>query len=409
MAHGAPRSADETPLDEIDVSQVERFEADTHGPFFARLRRDDPVHFCPSSAYGPYWSITRYDDIQRVDSNHGQFSSKGDVIIGDVPESFQSRAFMISDPPEHTRERRAVRPALSPQRVAALEEATREQVRAVLDELPRGVTFDWVEKVSVELTTRMVAMLFDFPWESRHLLPYWSDVLMETPRVDVAAMSDLQRETVRNDYLSTLQSLWRGRAREPARNDLISALARNADTAGMVDDPAHLLGTVTLMIGANDTSRSAMSGAIVAFHRFPSEWEKLRENPSLIPNAVSEIVRWQTPLAHMRRTATDDVELRGKCIRRGDKVVMWFCSANRDEACFDDPDTFRIDRANAKRHLGYGFGIHRCVGKHVAQMQLRVLCEELVARFRGIELAAAPRRTRSNYFAGYDELLVRII
>src|SRR5690606_8386296 len=190
--------------------------------------------------------------------------------------------------------------------------------------------------------------------------------------------------------------------------DVLSALAHSPVAPRMLEDPMHLVGTVSLIAGANEAARGALSGLVVAFERFPQEWEKLRATPSLLGNAVAEIVRWQSPIVHMRRTATTDIEFGGRRIREGDRVVMWYCSGNGDESWFEDGASLRIDRPNARRHLGYGVGIHRCLGQHVAEMMLRVLLEEILKRFARIELAAEPRRIASNFSANYGELLVTL-
>lgn len=396
--------AESTSLADLDVSRANRFEINTHWPYFARLRRVDPVHFCPDSLYGPYWSITRYDDITAIETDYIQFSSNGNVIIGDVPPEFdRTKAFATSDPPVHTCERKAVTPAVSLKRLAKLEESVRADIGVVLDDLPRNETFNWVDKVSVELTTQMVAKLFDLPFAERRLLPQWCEVLVTTPEDGITQ----ERRATLDAYREKILELWHKRAAEPG-DDIISALARNPGTASMIDDPWHLIGTVTLVAGANEAARGALSGGVVAFHQFPDEWQKLRTNPSLIPNAASEVVRWQSPILHMRRTATKDVEFRGKQIRKGDRVVMWFCSGNRDEAYFERGEELRVDRPNARRHLGYGFGIHRCLGSHVADMQLRILWEEILKRFARIEMVAEPKRIASNFSANYDEVLVQI-
>ncbi len=400
---------DSIPLATLDVSRVDRFQSNTHWPYFARLRREEPVHFCPESVYGAYWSVTRLDDILAVETSHRQFSSERNVIIGDVPAAFDAtRAFATADPPVHTRERKAVMPAMSPQRVAALEAQARARIGAVLDGLPLDEPFDWVTRVSVELTTQMVAMLFDFPWKERRLLPYWSEVLVTTPQAGAITATATERDAIIGEYRSRMLEMWHARAGAPPRDDIISALAHNPDTAAMAEDPSHLIGTVSLVAGANEASRGALSGSVVAFNQFPGEWERLRADPSLVPNAAAEIVRWQTPIAHMRRTAVEDVEFRGKQIRRGDRVVMWYCSGNRDEIHFEEGDALRIARPNARRHVAFGAGIHRCLGSHVAEMQLRVLLEEILKRFTLVELAAEPKRKASNFSAGFDEVLVRI-
>jgi len=396
-------------LADLDVSRAVRFQANTHWPFFARLRCEDPVHFCPDSVHGSYWSITRYDDIVAVEKDYHQFSSEGNVIIGDVPAKFDAPAFATSDPPVHTRERKAVMPALSPKRLRTMETDVRTHIGSLLDGLPLKETFNWVEQVSVEITNQMVAMLFGLPPREKRLFPYWAEVLVTTPQPGAITATWSERDAILEEYRTRIQEMWHKRANEPPADDIISALARNPDTASMADDPAHLIGTVTMLAGANEASRGALSGGVVAFNKFPAEWDKLRAQPALVTNAACEIVRWQTPIIHMRRTATQDVEFRGRHIRKGDRVVMWYCSANRDEAYFEDGNTFRIERANARRHLAFGSGIHRCLGSHVAELQLRILWEEVLKRFRRIELAGEPTRKLSNFSAGYDEVPVRVI
>lgn len=408
-SEAAVLDAESVPLDSLDVSRPDRFQSNTHWPFFARLRREDPVHFCRDSPYGPYWSITRYDDIVAVEADHRAFSSDGNVIIGDLrPEFDATRAFITSDPPVHTRERKAVAPAVSRERMTDLEEQVRSRIAALLDRLPRGQTLNWVESVSNELTTQMIATLFDFPWEHRHKLARWAEIVLATPVAGALVTSWEERDRIMNEYRSTILDLWRSRAKEPKHGDILSTLAHGGDSASMIEDPARLIGLVTLMASANEAARGALSAAVVAFSEFPREWEKLRAEPSLIANAASEIIRWQTPISHMRRTASEDVEFGGKAIRKGGKVVMWYCSGNRDESHFEDAGEFRIGRLNARGHLAFGAGIHRCLGTHVAELQLRLLLEELLSRFERIEVVATPRRTASNFSSGYQEVLVRL-
>jgi cytochrome P450 len=292
--------------------------------------------------------------------------------------------------------------------VASIEATTRSRIAAVLDGLPAGEPFDWVRRVSVELTTEMVAQLFDMPWEERRLLPYWSEVLMTTPGAGQIVSTPAERDAVLAQYRQRMLELWHARAKGQPRDDIISLLAHNPGTATMAECPSRLLGIVALIAGANEAARGALSGCVVAFDQFPHEWNTLRANPSLVSNAVAEIIRWQSPIAHMRRTATQDVEFRGRRISTGDRVVMWYCSGNRDEMYFDAGDVLRVERHNARRHLAFGAGIHRCLGVHVATMQLRVLLEEMLARFTRIELVAEPKRTASNFSAGYEEVLVRV-
>ncbi len=403
----ATREADRLPLGQIDVSLGERFQRETVGPYFARLRRDDPVHWCPDSAYGPYWSVTRYADLIAVEKNFEDFSSAGNVIINDVPPEFDAPAFATVDPPGHTAERAAVAPALGIRRVSKLEDEIRREIGLILDALPVGKPFDWVERVSVELTTRMVAALFDFPRDERHLLPYWAEVLVTGPETGALVESWDQRAAILDVYLARIMEMWRART-GGCGHDIISALANAPATCAMPQDPKHLIGTVTMIAGANEAARGALSGGVVAFDRFPQAWRQLRAEPSLIPNAAAEIVRWQSPIIHMRRTATRDTDLGGKSIRKGDKVVLWYWSANRDEAVFEDGEAFRVDRPNAQRHAGFGSGVHRCLGRRVADMELRLLWREILTRFSSIRVCEPPERLASNFSANYKRLIVTL-
>jgi cytochrome P450 len=398
------------PLDQIDVSDPELFEHDTWQGFFERLRREDPVHYQTDSPFGPFWSVTRFDDIQYVDKHHEIFSSEPTVLLGDQPEDFTFVNFIQSDPPIHDEQRRAVQDVVAPRNLAELEPLIRSRVQKILDELPVGETFNWVDRVSIELTTQMLATLFDFPFEDRKLLTHWSDVAIATPELTGSQlMTEEQRREEMGECLEYFTRLWRERENEPKNFDLVSMLIHGESTRDIVNKPMEFLGTLLLLIiGGNDTTRNSISGGVVALNENPQEYQKLRDNPGLIPNMVSEIIRWQTPLSHMRRTAKVDTELGGKTIRQGDKVVMWYVSGNRDGDAIDRPDEFIIDRPHARHHLSFGFGIHRCMGNRLAEMQLRIVWEEILARFHTVELVGEPVRVRSNFVKGYSSLPVRV-
>lgn len=394
------------PLENLDVSRAEIFEANAQGAYFRRLRQEDPVHYCKDSPFGPYWSITKYDDIIAVDSNHKVFSSQGNIVIGDAKEGMETPMFIAMDGQKHVVQRKTVSPAVAPSQLSDIEALIRQRVCTILDSLPVGEEFNWVELVSKELTTQMLATLFDFPFEDRHLLPYWSDVTTTSETVGVEVDMD-ERMRILEECYAYFAELWHERAAQPKKFDFVSLLAHNPETADMVNQPREFLGNMMLLIvGGNDTTRNSISAGVVELNRNPEEFAKLKADPSLIPNMVSEIIRYQTPLAHMRRVALEDIELGGKQIRKGDKVVMWYVSGNRDETAIEDPDRFWIDRPHARRHLSFGFGVHRCMGNRVGEMQLRILWEEILKRFDRIELVGKPERVLSNFVMGYSKVPV---
>ena len=403
-----PQDPYSVPLDKIDVAQPHLFSNGWHWGYFERLRAEAPVHYCATGNEGPYWSVTKYEDIVYVDSNHGLFSSEPAIVLGDPEEDFELEMFIAMDQPKHDVQRKVAQPVVAPQNLKVLEATIRQRVCDILDSLPVGESFNWVDKVSIELTTQMLATLFDFPFEDRRKLTRWSDVATTDPEQDQSIVSsEEERRAELFECLEYFNRLWAERAGNGGGNDLISMLSNGESTKDMVNRPLEYLGNLILLIvGGNDTTRNSISGGVLALNQNPAEYDKLRANPALIPNMVSEIIRWQTPLAYMRRTANEDTELGGKTIRKGDKIAMWYISGNRDESAIDNANQFLIDRPKARQHLSFGFGIHRCMGNRLAEMQLRILWEEIMRRFETIEVVGEPQRIFSPFVHGYAELPV---
>ncbi|MCO6417808.1 cytochrome P450 [Siccirubricoccus sp. KC 17139] len=399
-----------TPLDKLDVSDPALFRDDVWHPYFARLRREAPVHYCRESMFGPYWSITTYKDIVQAELLHKVFSSEsslGGISIRDRPKDLRLPMFIAMDPPQHDEQRKAVQPIVAPGNLAKLEHLIRERACRILDSLPRNETFNWVDRVSIELTVQMLATLFDFPQEDRRKLSYWSDCATALPMPGGLIENEQQREAVFAEMLQYFLGLWNARVNAEPGNDLISMLAHAPATRHM--SPREFMGNLVLLIvGGNDTTRNSISGGVLFLNQNPEEYAKLRADPALVESMVPEIIRYQTPIAHMRRTAIADVEFGGQTIREGDKVVMWYISGNRDETAIEEPDRFIIDRKRPRQHLSFGFGIHRCVGNRLAEMQLKILWEEILKRFERIEMVGPEKRVYSTFIHGITELPVRI-
>ncbi|HEY5072460.1 MAG TPA: cytochrome P450 [Caulobacteraceae bacterium] len=410
IAKDARARAYATPLADFNVGDPELFLTNTHWPWFERLRAEEPVHWCRQSEFGPYWSVTKYADIMTVDTSHGVFSSDsalGGITIRDAKPELRRPSFIAMDPPRHDAQRKAVSPIVSPANLANLEPIIRERAGKILDALPIGETFDWVDRVSIELTTQMLATLFDFPFEERRRLTYWSDVATTPPMPGALVETEEEKQAELMVCLNYFLRLWNERVNTEPKGDLVSMMAHSDATRDMTPD-AYLGNIILLIVGGNDTTRNSISGGLLALNENPDQYQKLRDNPDLIPSMVPEIIRWQTPLAHMRRTALADFELRDKTIRAGDKVVMWYVSGNRDEEAIDNPNAFIIDRPRPRQHLSFGFGIHRCVGNRLAEMQLKVVWEEVLKRWDFVEVVGEPRRVRSSFVKGYETLPVRI-
>jgi cytochrome P450 len=400
-----------------DVSSSAIYVEDRWGPIFAEMRAKAPVNKVVGSPYGDYWNVVTHKAIQHVESLPELFSSSwqyGGITIGDPPVGIdpaklaerQLPMFIAMDRPEHTGQRRTVAPAFIPTEMLRMEAEIRARTGEVLDSLPWGERFDWVDKVSIELTTGMLAILFGFPYEDRRLLTFWSDWAGDVELGLAEELTD-QRHEILTEMARYFQTLWMQRMGAAKTPDLISMMIHSPAMSHM--SPQEFMGNLVLLIvGGNDTTRNTMSGIVHSLDQFPDQRALLEGDVSLIPNAVQECLRIVTPLAHMRRTATTDTELFGQDIKAGDKVVMWYLSANRDETVFENADKLIVDRPNARRHLSFGHGIHRCVGARLAELQLRVLLEEMHERRMRVRVVGETTRVRANFVHGFRKLEVEL-
>ena len=406
-----------TPLDQLNPARVDRFANDTIWPVFERLRREDPVHFTPDSEYGPYWSVTKWNDIMAVDTNHEAFSSADGIGLANLAMMAEQEkvmgarrrggaGFITMDEPEHGPARKAVSPTVAPNNLHNMAPQVRERAGLILDNLPIGKEFDWVDLVSKELTAMTLATLFDFPFEQRRKLPYWSDMIMNQPGHGPVETWE-QKGMAMFECFNSFQELWNQRVNAEPASDLISMLAHNPATRNMPME-TYQGNVVLLIVGGNDTTRNTITGSVYNLNKNPDQYAKLRANPDLVTSMVSETIRFQTPLAHMSRVATRDVELNGKTIRKGDRVVMWYISGNRDEEHIENPNAYIIDRERPRQHMSFGFGVHRCVGNRVAELQLTIIWEEILKRFPEIKVVGEPVLNWSAFVHGFETLPVII-
>ncbi|KTE27215.1 MULTISPECIES: cytochrome P450 [unclassified Sphingopyxis] len=410
------RPASET-VNPLDLSRAELWRNDVWQEPMRQLRAESPIYYCEDSKFGPYWSVTTYKPIQHIEALPKIFSSSweygGITVAGDGIDHLQEGdvpmpMFIAMDPPQHTAQRRTVAPAFGPSEIERMRADTQARTAALIDTLPVGKPFDWVEKVSIELTTDMLAILFDFPWEDRHNLTRWSDALG-----DIESFSTVEerhaRLAVAFEMGGAFKQLWDRKAQNPGKHDLISIMLQS-DAMKHMSENEFMGNLILLIVGGNDTTRNSMSAYAYGLHCFPEERAKLEANhdPDLAVNAMHEIIRWQTPLAHMRRTATEDTELFGHQIKKRDKLALWYASANRDEEIFPDGDRIIVDRENARRHLAFGYGIHRCVGARVAELQLTTLISEMQKRRLRVNVIGEPERVNACFVHGYRHLQVEL-
>lgn len=396
---------------------------------FTRMRREEPVAWCPEPWGGPgFWSVTKYDDIQFVSKNPGQFSSDGklggitlpsdemirnrmkedgiEIVEGEAAEGnlFQSGTSMIMmDPPHHVQNRRVVAPGFTPQKLDDLTPRIQERAREILCNIEGKDEVEFISSVAAELPIQMLAELFGIDQELRHKLFEWSNIIIGGDDPDIV-VSPEQVRTAIMELVTFGMEQYEQRKENPG-NDLISMLVHTKVNGQPVDLGDYLSTLLLLVVAGNETTRNSISGGVLALSENPEEKRKLLEDPSLIPAAVDEIIRWVHPVIYMRRTATEDTMIGEQAVRKGDKLALWYMSGNRDEDKWQDPFEFNVSRQGT-RHLSFGYGQHLCIGWRLAEIQLRVLLEELLIRYPNIAVKGDVNRMKTNFLNSIKSMQV---
>ncbi|MEQ1495798.1 MAG: cytochrome P450 [Novosphingobium sp.] len=400
----------ERPINRIDLSQNAFYVENTWREPFAKLRAEMPLSWCPNSPFGAYWSAVTHELVAETELRHDVFSSRwdlGNITIAEAVNGEGFPNFIAQDQPIHTAQRKVIAPAFSPSQMVKLDALVKARTKELIDGLPQGETFDWVERVSIPQTLGMLCALFDMPYAEWRDIKRWSDWASGVSADNLTEAYRAEFLAQMGEMLARFDTELEDRRGKPASDDLLSRMV-HSEAMGHMEPMERIANIALLIVGGNDTTRNSMSALVEAFDTYPDQLERLRADPSLIPNAAQEIVRWQSPVTHMRRTALEDTELGGQTIRKGEKVVMWYISANRDESVFPDAEKFDVARDNARRHLGFGHGIHRCVGAKLAENQLASLIGEIVSRNIRIVPEGAPTRLASPFLHGFTAMPVKI-
>lgn len=399
-----------------DLKDPGLYEASMPHEVFRRLRAEAPVYWNPEADGAGFWALTRFEHIAEVSRQPLLFSSahengghrifnENEVSVANSGDAGVGTPFISLDPPRHLQYRSLIGPGLTAARLADMEARIRARSVALLDAMPAAGEADIVEALAAPLPLLTLIELMDVGPEMLEPLFRWTNAFVGEDDPDFRTSPE-EMGRVMGEFIGWCQALYDDRRARPG-GDLASLLA-----AAVVDgEPmsfADFLGNMILvLVGGNETTRNSISHSIVSFAAAPDQWAALGADRGRLKTAVREMVRHACPVMHMRRTATADTEVGGVRIRKGDKVVMWYASANRDEAAFADPDRFDMGRGEI-RHLGFGAGQHVCVGQRLAELQLRVVFDLLLDRYAGFELLASPRRFRSNFINGLKDVRVRL-
>lgn len=398
--------------EDIDLKDPSVYERGVPWEDFARLRRDDPVHWNPESDGAGFWALTRHADIVEVSRQPDLFSSafehgghrifnENEVGLTNAGDSQVGIPFISRDPPDHTQYRKFVMPALSPVRLEGIEERIRGRVETLVDQLPLGEAFDLVPALSAPLPLMTLAELLGVSPDLWPRLYDWTNAFVGEDDPEFRQSPEAMAETMQ-EFLGFVQGLYEERSANPSQD--IASLLANAEIDGeKIPLGEFVANMILVLVGGNETTRNSLSHTVRSFSDNPDQWQMVREDAAILKRGTAEMVRHASPVMHMRRTALRDTEIGSQKIRRGDKVVLWYISGNRDEEVYDDANRFDLDR-KARNHVGFGSGQHVCVGSRLAEMQLRVAFETLSKRVKRFEVVSEPRRFRSNFINGLKNL-----
>lgn len=397
-------------INPYDVSADALYTEDTWREPFAVLRRDTPISWRPESPFGGYWSAVTHEHIQQIELMPEVFSSSwklGNITIAESINEAEFPNFIAQDPPIHTAQRKVIAPAFNPGQMIRLEEEVRGRARMLFDALPLGETFDWVEQLAIPQTLGMLCSLFGISFDEWRDLKRWSDYGSGVSADNLTAEYRAEWQKQMFEMLARFDRELEVHRGLPPSDNLLSRMV-HSEAMGNLPPLERLANIALLIVAGNDTTRNSISGLVEALHLYPEELARLRADPTLSANAAQEIIRWQSPVTHMRRTATRDVEVGGQLIREGEKIVMWYISGNRDESVFPDAERFDVTRENARRHVAFGHGIHRCVGARLAEVQIAAVIDELVSRRLRVVPVSAPERLASPFLHGFNAMPVRL-
>jgi cytochrome P450 len=398
-------------LDDLDLTDLDRFAGGFPHDVFSFLRREAPVWFHPPTPHTPggtgFWVLSRYADVEAAAGDAVAFSSEhGGTLIEDLPDGFASGVLLnMRDDPRHRRLRRLVTPHVSPRSLAALADDLRVGTAAILDGVAARGACDFVVEVAAELPLQAIARLLGVPQEDRHRLFAWATVTLDYDD------RDLGQHSARTQAAAAEMFEYAGRliAEKRARpgDDMLSAVVHGTIDGAPPTELEQQMFFNLLVAAGSETTRNSMAVGLLALIEHPAAWAALARDPALVPGAVEEMLRWASSTPYNRRTTTRDVTVGGRRLRAGDKVTLWWASANRDDAVFREP--FRFDVARAPNpHLAFGAGTHFCLGAALARLEMRLVFEALVARFAEVALAGPVEWTRSNKHTGIRHMPVTL-